>query len=47
MIGIKQHDEEWRLEIKHEEWKFETRKEMATCLDKLLEFKEKFGQLRK
>jgi len=44
MLGIKKRNKEWRLTIS-EEWAFKTKKEFDECLKKLVEYKDKFGNL--
>lgn len=45
-ITIKQHGEKWRLIIENEEWSFENRKDLDDNLKKILDIKEKKGQIR-
>jgi hypothetical protein len=45
-IKIKQHDDEWRIIIDLEEWKFNTRQEMEAGLKVLLDLKENNGQIK-
>ena len=44
MIQIKQKDSKWRIKIK-EVWEFESRVDFDNILKKLLEQKEKYGNL--
>ena len=39
---IRQRDEKWRIAISEEDWEFEDKMDMEQCLEKLIEFKEKF-----
>jgi hypothetical protein len=45
-IKIKQYALKWRLEIEHEEFEFDSRKDMELSLTKILDIKEKKGQLK-
>ena len=45
MLTIKQHGDNWRIVVKEEVWKFETRHEMELVIQQLLNLKEKFGKL--
>ena len=45
-MSLKQHNKKWRLEIKNEEWEFPSQKAMRETLDKVIELKEKYGDLK-
>lgn len=45
-IKITQQNKNWKMEIIMEEWEFEDRKTMSSYLDKLLDMKENFGQIK-
>lgn len=44
-LQIRQHDKKWRILIANEEWEFEKLKEAKECLIKLLDYKEKKGEI--
>lgn len=46
MIEIRMHQKKWRLEIRNEEFEFETKEEMNNVLQSLLAYKDKYGQIR-
>lgn len=51
MIKIIMYDDKWRIIIgdciESETWEFETKKELISCLDSLLTFKDKYGRLKR
>ena len=46
MIGVKQHNETWRIVIKDEILEFKDREAMGEILSTLLDIKEDFGSLK-
>lgn len=46
MINIKKRGDKWRINIKDEEFEFDSRKQMQINLDDLLDMKEKHGNIR-
>ena len=47
MIALRLKGNKYRLEISGEEWEFDTRAEMQSILDYLLDLKEKRGKVNK
>ena len=47
MIGIKQHEKNWRLEIKEERWQFPNKETAMAILNYMVDLKAKYGSLRK
>lgn len=45
MIGIKAHNNKWRIVIKDEEWEAPSRKELDEMVRLLLDWKEKYGKI--
>ena len=45
MIKIIQYEGNWRINIEDETWEFKTRKEMDLILKKVLDSKEKYGEI--
>jgi len=47
MMGLKisQYDGKWRIEIV-ELWEFKTKQDFERCLNKLIDYKHKFGQVK-
>lgn len=44
-IRIKQHNGNWRIHLEMEEWEFKTYKVFKIALDKILNLKQKQGQI--
>lgn len=47
MISQKMFDEKWRLLITEETWEFESLDELKRVLSVILDYKNKYGQLKK
>lgn len=47
MIEIKQQEGKWRIKITNEEWEFQTFEESRKEITKLLDMKNKHGQINK
>jgi hypothetical protein len=44
--NLKQHGQNWRIELNGEEWEFRSRADMEKALKTLLDMKENKGQLK-
>lgn len=47
MIEVKMFESKWRIGIVNELFEFQSEQEMKETLDKLIEFKSKFGKLKR
>ena len=45
MIAIKKRGDKWRINIKEEEWEFDTKKDAEATFKTILDLKDKHGSL--
>lgn len=46
-LDVKQHGENWRIEISNEEWEFSSEEELQEVMSKLMELKKQYGHIEK